>query len=117
MEPKALSATDILGSADLTPIKIEVPEWGGFVYIRPISAAESLQFISDSEKGANKSDSAVRLMVMSVTDSEGTPLFTEGDLPKVRAKSFRAIMRIQNEALKLNGLIDDGKEIASAKNA
>lgn len=116
-EKKVLGAADILNFKDLKPVEVEVPEWGGSVFIRPISAAESLQFIADNERNKDKGDSAVRLMVLSVVDEDGNPLFTEGDLPKVREKSFRAIMRIQKEALKLNGLGDDKEELKDAKNA
>jgi len=98
---KSLTAAEILASEDLKPIRVDVPEWGGCVYIRPISAAESLLFVnSKSDPG----DSAVRLLVLSVTDELGNAIFTEGDLPKVKAKSFKVVMHIQEEALKLNGL-------------
>lgn len=113
-DKKRLSAADILKANDLQIKEVEVPEWDGYVFIKPLSAAEALEFAEAAKE--KKSNAAVRLVVISVVDDEGNPLFTDADIEQLKKKSMRAVMTIQKAALKLNGLSDDD-EVKAAKNA
>lgn len=107
-----LSAAEILGADDLKLVEIRVPEWGGSILVKPLTAAEALDFFEGSKN--DKNDSMVRLVAMSVVDQNGTALFSTNDLPKLRKKGLKAITRLQDELLRLNGLKEDR---ATVKNA
>ncbi len=111
-----LSVADILGAKDTQYKEIEIPEWPvngkpGVLRLRSLSAADAQQF---QEKEASK-DSATLVLVLSVVDDEDKPLFTPADIQRLREKSLKVILRIQDEALKLNGLHESQK--ATTKNA
>jgi hypothetical protein len=107
-----LSAADILGAEDLVPVEVDVPEWGGTIRIRPLSAAEALTFIESLKK--RQEEGAMRILIASAIDAAGKQLFTEADVHRLKAKSLRALMRVQNAAMQLNGLSEAAA--ATAKN-
>jgi hypothetical protein len=110
---KVLTAVDILAAEDLAVVEVDVPEWGGIVRLRPLTAQEAIRFAEDAKenKGAT---SAVGVAAMCCVDEKGKPLFTAQQAEQLKSKSLRAMMRIQKEALRINGL--DDKAEAQAKN-
>jgi hypothetical protein len=114
-ERKILTAADILGAEDLQPITVYVPEWNGSVRIRPVTAAEALRFAEDLKK--NESEAGLRMLAATAVDEQGKPLFTAEDVRKLSTKSLRAINRLQEASLILNGLREEKKVAEAAKNA
>lgn len=100
-----LTRASILEANDRPMKEIAVPEWGGHVYIRMMSAGER-----DAFEGAQESNPApyrdlrARLAVATVCDTDGELLFTPDDVPALTAKSGRALDRIFAAASKHNGL-------------
>jgi len=106
---KILSAEDILAADDLKSAEVNVPEWGGKVLIRPMTADQAVIFTD--LQGEDKKHSAVKATALCVVDAEGKPLFTEMQAKKLRSKSLAAFMRIQRVILKINGMTEEaGKE-------
>jgi hypothetical protein len=76
--------------------EVEVPEWGGSVFIRPLTIHERARLADLGTK--NESGSVVdriknctmRLVQWSVCDEEGRPLFESSDLEPVMAKAVSA---------------------------
>jgi hypothetical protein len=110
---KVLSAEDILAAQDREPVRVEVPEWGGVVLVKPMSAEEATIFTDLT--GEDKKHSAVKVTALCVVDEAGKPLFTEDQARKLRSKSLAAFMRIQRVILKINGMTDE--DAKTAKNA
>lgn len=111
---KYLIPSEIMSADDLQPEDVHVPEWGGYVKLRPLTAAEALQFTDAAKK--DKENSNLRILVMSAITPEGSPLFTLADVKQLQQKSLRAIMRIQRAALRLNGLKEEEVAKEEAKN-
>jgi hypothetical protein len=113
VEKKVLSATEILEADDIQVVDIDVPEWGGVVKLRPMSAEESIAY-NEAVKAGDKRHGAVILASTCLVDEEGKKLFTEDQARGLVKKSLAALLRIQKVALKVNGFVDD--EVKEAKN-
>jgi hypothetical protein len=103
LEPTLLTADQILLTQDLTTVDVKVPEWKGYVRLRMLSGVEAAAFID-----ADKKTAAIRLVQMSIIDKNGKLLFDEDQIRSLQKKSWRVFIRLQDEALKLNGLGPDG---------
>jgi hypothetical protein len=112
---KKLTAKEILEQNDLDTVDVEVPEWGGVITLRSLSAGEAMGFIDQFQK--NPKESALELLIASAVDAEGDPLFRKEDLEALKAKGLKAILRLQTAAMELNGLADFAAARAEAKNA
>lgn len=102
-----LTREAILGANDLTAEVVEVPEWGGAVRVRVLTAAERDQFeasvLSDGVSGpARVGNIRARLAALTLCDEAGAPLFTPDDLEALGAKSAAAMDRIFDVASRLN---------------
>ena len=99
-----LDRAAILAAPDLPLTELDVEEWGGTIYLRPFTAGDLARLDTESnDPGAN----AAMLVILSVTDSEGEPLFTEDDVEAVKAKSLSALNRVAQAVNEINGLGDD----------
>ena len=112
-EKKFLTAAEILEADDLKIVEVDVPEWGGVVRLRPMSAEEVIAF-NEVNKDASKKHAAVRVTATCLVNEDGTPMFTQAQIDKLSKKSLAAFMKIQRVAMKINGL--DDKEIKEVKN-
>lgn len=109
-EKKVLSAADILGAEDLQVIEVEVPEWGGVVRLRPMTAEEAIGYNKTVTAG-DKRHGAVILAGMCIVNDEGKPAFSDEQVQQLAKKSLAALMRIQRVALKINGLTKDEEAV------
>ncbi len=95
--------------------EIEVPEWGGSVFIRPVTLAEQAKLAdlgTKFEKAAvvdRMKNITLRLVQWAVSDSEGLPLFDARDLEALMTKSASAFLRLQDAILKLSGLTEESR--------
>jgi hypothetical protein len=105
-----LTAEQILAAEDIKYVEVEVPEWGGMVRLKTLSGEEAAEFLSD-EFQKDKKNASVRVLIMSAVKEDGTLMFTVDEIVKLRKKSLRAINRLQDAALKLNGLKEEDKEV------
>lgn len=125
---RLLTREDILGAPAPQLERVEVPEWGGAVFVREMTAGER-----DSYEAAIIAEHALgekgnvrlrvrrvraRLLVCTVFDAQGTPMFAEADIDELAAKPIRPVQRIYNAAARLNALSDlDIKELAGNSDA
>lgn len=109
---KLLAAEDILTLSDTKYQELDIPEWGGTVRLRSLTGLEAAVFLDAST--SDKKTSVARLVALSVVNEEGEPVFTEEHVLQLQRKSLRALLRIQDAALVLNGMTE--KQAASAKN-
>jgi hypothetical protein len=111
METKILTAGDILGAQDVQFETVEVPEWGGSVRLRSLTARQIAKFVD-----SKREDSATLAVALSIVDADGNQQFTEADCERLKDRNISAIMRIQEAVMSLNRLkADDGA--AKAKKA
>jgi len=108
-----LTRNAILSVVDQQTEDVEVPEWGGVVRLRTLTAAEAIKFSEGVKKGDD--NAAIRILMMSAVNEDGTPMLLEEDIPELRKKSLKTIFRLQKAALRLNGLGKD--EVSDAKSA
>lgn len=108
---------DILAAQDIKTEDVDVPEWGGAVRVRVLSAADLLGFweACRDEKGELvRSRVQPALLVRAVVGEDGAPIFSEENIGALMAKSATAIGRIFSCARRLNGI---GQEDEATKNS
>lgn len=116
MSQKFLSAAEILAGPRMKPTPVEVPEWGGSVCVRPLTAGEldELQLTLGKE-GKQDHNYRGRVVALCACDPDGNPLFTEADAPRIAALDAPPVNRVFEAAQRLNGFGGRGEEDA-AKN-
>lgn len=98
-----LSREAILAAADLPRELLEVPEWGGSVWVGTMSGLARDEFEQAIRDGGNG-----RALVASfcIQDEQGNRLFSAADAEALGAKSAIALTRVVRASLKLNKLGD-----------
>lgn len=99
---KNLTGADILSAKDCDLLPVDIPEWGGRVYVKQMTASERDQFEADladaeAKHGARGSYSA-KLAVRVACNKDGERLFQDSDHGAVGRKSAFAVRRIVNAA-------------------
>lgn len=107
-----LARNAILAVVDQQTEDVDVPEWDGVVRLRTLTAAEAIKFSEGVRKG--EENAAIRILLLSAVNEDGTPLFLDEDIPELKKKSMKVMLRLQRAALRLNGL--SGGELTEAKN-
>jgi hypothetical protein len=109
----------ILDAQDLKTEPVDVPEWGGTVYVRTMTGAERDLFESTLMKGEGKNrkvDSAnirARLSCLCLVDESGERLFSDDEAERLGKKSADVLDRVFSVAQRLNGLSEkDVEELA-----
>lgn len=129
-----LSRDAILQTDDTVYDYVEVPEWGGKVRVKSLSATErdawEAGFATDPGDRRSKHRAAIAkatrqerlshvrasLVALVVVDEAGKRTFTDGDVGALGAKNAAAVDRIFEKASELSGLSeDDALELADAK--
>jgi hypothetical protein len=117
MIEKVLSRDSILEADDLPRESIEVPEWGGMIYVRTMTGTERDAFESTlvEGEGMNRKQSLAnfraRLVAITATDEKGVRLFSDDDATRLGMKSSLAISRIFNVAQRLNGIGQEAENL------
>jgi hypothetical protein len=82
------------------PVLLEVPEWGGDVYVRVMSAADQA-ILSDGVKPA---ELPIHVILHCLVDESGDRILTDEDAEALAKEDFPVIMRVFAFVAKLNGL-------------
>lgn len=102
---KLLTGQDIVEIKDTRYKVIPVPEWGGAVRLRSLSAAEAIRFTEET-KGPSGKNAIAKILFECAVDANGNQLFTDRQqLSKLLDKDISILDRLQNEALTLNGML------------
>jgi hypothetical protein len=117
-----LARQQILHVNDRPIEEILVPEWGGTVCLRMMTARERSDFVlfvmgkmGADGKGTDPSALEaikIRMIVMTAVDDQGVLIFTEEDEAALGAKSSDAINRVSEAAQRINGLGEKGVAVA-----
>ncbi len=98
------------------PKEVDVPEWGGSVFIRPLTIHEQAKLADLGTKYEKSSvvdrmkNCTLRLVQWSVCDEQGNPLFEAGDLEPLMSKAASAFLRLQDAILALSGLTEESRK-------
>lgn len=112
---KYLTAAEILGTSDLATEDVDVPEWGGTVRVRELSARARHWFVANAfidqpklngtEPPRRLSDTAqAMLLAKSIVDGDGNLVFTEDQIAALAEKSHLVTARIEAVATRLSRL-------------
>ena len=99
---------------------MDVPEWGGHVYVRTMTGDERDAYEEWVRGQAGEGGIGVvgvrgRVVALCVVDEAGNRLFSDADGDKLGKKSSAALQRIFDAVVKLN-FIDSDEIEALAKN-
>ena len=107
----ALSRDQIRSVQDRKPHKVDVPEWDGYVMVRPMSVGEreALEATVSNRQGANPNTSGLRVRAMIATclDDNGERLFRYEDAEWLQEKAAGPVDRIAEIALGIAGMGKD----------
>lgn len=103
----SLTKAAILAAEDLTRERVDVPEWGGSVWLAVMSGAVRDAFEAGLQNGSgsvNLHMVRARLLVKVLVDDAGARLFTEEDIATLAQKSGAVLDRLFERASRLNHL-------------
>lgn len=111
---KVLSRADFLSaSANLKRELVEVPELGGAVFLRELSAKQILEYneqirklqADDSSLTPSSSvDLMAALISMTACDEDGALLFTESDVQALAENNLNLLITLSAKALEVSGM-------------
>jgi hypothetical protein len=105
-----LTKEQILDAQDLAKELVNVPEWGGDVYVYTMTGEERDAWevsIMDGKGKTSFLNIRAKLCARAIRDENGHRLFTDKEIDMLGRKSGQALDRIFDVAKKLNGI---GKE-------
>lgn len=100
-----LTKEQIFAAPDIKSIEVDVPEWGGSVKVKGMSAIDRIDF-EKGQEGLQPSEMILKLVLLTCVDENDNRLFADDDLKELQKKSPTAILKIFNESVKLNTLSD-----------
>jgi len=110
-----LTRDAVLAAADVVVEPVDVPEWGGRLYVRSLSGTERAAWETASDRAANTARKLALLVQATACDARGNLLFAAADVPNLETRNAKALLRVARAAGRLNGLTADDVE-AIAKN-
>lgn len=108
----ALTREQIVSAQDIVTESVDVPEWGGHVLIRSLTARKRDAFeasvaLQNGKQRMNWRDMRARLVALCLVDENGNRLFGDNDIATLSGKSGKALDRLFDACQKLNKMSDD----------
>ena len=115
-----LTKSDILADREDIPFEVvEVPEWGGAVRVRGLTAAERDRYEASLVKLSKRGDvqqtsenAKGRLAALGICDERGGRIFSDDDARSLGDKSAKALSRVCDVIARLSGMDRDALETA-----
>lgn len=104
---KTLTLADIIAAVDIKTVAVDVPEWGGVVYVKAWTAGEREAFeasILGADSKVKREGFRSKAVALSLCDDAGGPLCPDGDISALQAKSATALDRVFAAADRLNAI-------------
>jgi hypothetical protein len=112
-----LSREDILLAEDLKKERVEIPEWGGYVYVSTMTGLARDKYesslLAKDEEGKHVQDlknMRAKLVCATVVDDQGNLLLNEEDVEAIGGKNAAVLDRITEASSKLNAVTDEDLE-------
>lgn len=103
----SLTRDSILTARDGKTVEVDVPEWGGSLFVRILSGSQrdQLDGYICAKKGTEDYAGVRALLVqLAACDGSGALLFTPADIPAISERNSIALQRVFDAAARLNGL-------------
>jgi hypothetical protein len=101
----------VAAAADKPRCGVLVQEWGTTVYIRTARSDEVTDFLTETSRRRKKTPGKVRfaerLIILTATDANGSPVFTADDEDMLAGRGMGAIDKLLRVACRMNGLSSD----------
>jgi len=87
---------------------VHVKKWGGSVGVKVMTAGErdAWEAAAFVDGKVNRENFRARLLVHTVCDDQGAPLFTSDDIPALAQQESPAVVRLVKKAMEINALSD-----------
>ena len=111
-----LSRDQILQANDVQIRELDIPEWGGIVFVRGMTGRERDRYEHScvEQKGKdtriNMKNARAKLVVLCTVDENGKRIFGDADIALLADKSAKALDRIFSVAQELSGISKDDME-------
>ena len=111
-----LTRDAILEIQDIDIERVDVPEWGGFVFVKGMSGTERDTFEASivenrgNSPKVNMANIRAKLAAVSICDEDGKKLFTQKDVAALGKKSANALSRVFDAAQRLSGITESDIE-------
>ena len=102
----ALNKAAILAAGDFKLDKVNVPEWGGDVFIKTITGLDRDRF-EDGYSEQKMKNFRSRFLVLTLCDEKGERLFTDVEVEELGKKSSLVINRLFEKAWSLNAFTNE----------
>jgi len=117
----ALTRSAILAALDIRTERVEIPDWGGHVFVRTMTGTERDAFEAATLKTRgedierNLENYRARLLTYCLVDETGAPVFVaEDDAKALGEKAIPALQKLFNVATRLNAMTEqDVKELTA----
>lgn len=112
--PKALTAADLLAAPISAPTPVDLPELGGRVFVREMTAAERDQFdegIRD-DSGKLRDGYRAQLVAATVCDADGKLLFRPEQAAELAGRGASLVVKLARVAARVNALTAEAVEEA-----
>jgi hypothetical protein len=96
----SLTKDQILSASDFKIQSVDVPEWGGSVFIRSLTS-RNRDRLEEKMKGHSLVDARALVVACCACDENGVLLFEEKDVESITQKSGTATGRIFDAAMKM----------------
>ena len=124
---RLLTASDIIKADDVYVERVDVPEWGGHIFVKLMSGTEKEAYVDSVRQlvGVGKTasykfilkGSGAKLVAATACDDNGKRIFRDEDVEALGRKSHKAMRRVIDAAGRLNGLSDDADDDAKNDSA
>ena len=109
---KVLSKMDVIRNKELKKVLVDVPEWGGSLWVQEMTGEQRDRFDRwVTEKADGVGGFRVRVLIATVVDEEGIPLFSDLDIPDLNKKSGKAVAKLSDKGMELSGMTEGAKEV------
>jgi hypothetical protein len=102
---KFLDKHSILAADDASISRVDVPEWGGHVFLKTLSVADGIEFQSAKE-GIGDEKVLILFLTYALCDEAGVPIFARSEIDEIARKNPHVIARLGNAALSLNKMTE-----------
>ena len=100
----SLSKDQILNARDMRVEAVNVPDWGGQVFVRTLTGPERELLEERLSKKASNIDFMILLLVLTLCDEQGNRLFTEKDSASLKQKNSAVLLHVFQAASRLNAV-------------
>lgn len=114
----ALTIHEILAAKDDETKTVEIPEWGGEVILKRLSAKELLEHHKSMTPETTDLEMSMRMLKYSLVDEKGDYIVkNDQQLDDLAGKNKGVIDRLLQEMLKMNKIITSEEIDKTAKNS